>query len=146
MTKGRFSPDGKISTPLDETGCTLYNQGMGEYKFQSLLVYQLALDYIDQVYDIVSSLPDSEKYNLSSQLVRAATSIALNIAEGSTGQSNKEQARFLSLSTRSYLETVACLDLIQRRNYLSPIILETVRKTGKNLFYKLIRFRKALKS
>ena len=119
---------------------------MGEYKFQSLLVYQLALDYIDQVYDIVSSLPDSEKYNLSSQLVRAATSIALNIAEGSTGQSNKEQARFLSLSTRSYLETVACLDLIQRRNYISPIILETVRKTGKNLSYKLIRFRKALKS
>ena len=117
---------------------------MGEYKFQSLLVYKLALEYIDQVYDIVSSLPDSEKYNLSSQLVRSATSIALNIAEGSTGQSNKEQARFLSLSLRSYLETVACLDLIQRRNYLPPDVLVNARTTGRTLFYKITKFRKTL--
>jgi len=117
---------------------------MGEYKFQSLLVYQLALDYIDQIYGLVSRLPDSEKYNLSSQLVRAATSIALNIAEGSTGQSNKEQARFLSIAIRSYLETIACLDLIQRRKYISPEILIAVRKTGRTLFYKLTRFRKIL--
>ena len=124
----------------------VYNIHMGEYKFQSLLVYQLALDYIDQIYGLVSVLPDSEKYNLSSQLVRSATSIALNIAEGSTGQSNKEQARFLSLAIRSYLETIACLDLIQRRKYISPEILNTVRKTGRTLFYKLTRFRKFLQS
>jgi four helix bundle protein len=127
-----------------ESGSIIYNQGMGEYKFQSLFVYQLALDYVDQVYDLVSSLPDSEKYNLSSQLIRAATSIALNIAEGSTGQSNKEQVRFLSLSLRSYLETVACLDLIQRRDYISPEKIIAVRKTGRNLFYKMTRFRKVL--
>ena len=122
----------------------IYNRDMGEYKFQSLLVYKLALEYIDQVYDIVSSLPNSEKYNLSSQLVRFATSIALNIAEGSTGQSNKEQARFLSLSLRSYLETVACLDLIQRRNYLPPDVLVNARTTGRTLFYKITKFRKTL--
>ena len=114
----------------------IYNRDMGEYKFQSLLVYKLALEYIDQVYDIVSSLPNSEKYNLSSQLVRSATSIALNIAEGSTGQSNKEQARFL--------ETVACLDLIQRRNYLPPDVLVNARTTGRTLFYKITKFRKTL--
>ena len=81
----------------------VYNLHMGEYKFQSLLIYQISLDYIDQVYDLVQRLPAKEKFNLSSQLIRAATSIALNIAEGSTGQSNKEQARFLSMSLRSYL-------------------------------------------
>ncbi|MCK5794330.1 MAG: four helix bundle protein [Anaerolineales bacterium] len=58
---------------------------MGEYKFQSLYVYQLALDYIDKIYEVVDNLPVGERCNLSSQLVRAATSIALNIAEGSTG-------------------------------------------------------------
>jgi four helix bundle protein len=62
---------------------------MGEYKFQSLLVYQLSLDYIDQVYELIQSMPEHEKFNLNSQLVRAATSVSLNIAEGSTGQSNK---------------------------------------------------------
>jgi len=117
---------------------------MGEYKFQSLIIYQISLDYIDQVYDLVQRLPAKEKYNLSSQLIRAATSIALNIAEGSTGQPDKEQSRFLSMSLRSYLECVACLDLIQRRNYISPDFLDNLRKTGRNLFYKITRFRKAL--
>ena len=118
---------------------------MGEYKFQSLLVYQLALDFIDHVYELVNHLPGSEKFNLSSQLIRAATSIALNIAEGSTGQSNKEQNRFLSLALRSYLECVACLDLIQRRNYISLDLIDDLRKKGRNLFYKITRFQKALR-
>ena len=67
---------------------------MGDYKFQSLRIYQLALDYIDEIYDLADRLPSQEKYNLSSQIIRAATSVALNIAEGSTGQSDKEQSRF----------------------------------------------------
>ena len=89
------------------------------YKFQNLDVYKLALDYLDEIYEIVGRLPDSEKFNLSSQIVRAATSVVLNIAEGSTGQSDAEQNRFLGLALRSYLETIACLDIIRRRNYLS---------------------------
>jgi four helix bundle protein len=119
---------------------------MGEYKFQNLLIYQLALEYINQVYDLVRELPEIERYNLSSQLIRAATSIALNIAEGSTGLSNKEQIRFLNLSIRSYLETVASLDIIQRRNYISQERVSDIRKTGKILFYKVIKFRKVIQS
>ena len=111
---------------------------MGEYKFQSLSVYQIALDYVDQIYELVSSLPEKEKFNLSSQFTRAATSVALNIAEGSTGQSNKEQIRFLNLSLRSYLETVACLDICQRRKYFITEDLIEIRKTGKTLFYKFL--------
>ena len=64
------------------------------YKFERLEVWQLALEYIDRMYDLADRLPSSEEYNLKSQLRRAATSIALNIAEGSTGQSDAEQARF----------------------------------------------------
>ncbi len=118
---------------------------MCEYKFQSLFVYQLALDYIDQIYEIVVNLPVGERYNLSSQIIRAATSIALNIAEGSTGQSDKEQIRFLSLALRSYLETVACLDLIERREYLSTNDLEKVRELGRTLFFKITKFMKVLR-
>ncbi len=118
---------------------------MSEYKFQSLYVYQLALDYIDQIYEIVVKLPVGERFNLSSQITRAATSIALNIAEGSTGQSDKEQIRFLSLALRSFLELVACLDLIERRRYLSSKDIDISRKIGRNLFYKITKFQKVLK-
>ena len=117
---------------------------MGEYKFQSLRIYQLSLDYIDLVYQLTNELPAIEEYNISSQIVRAATSISLNIAEGSTGQSNKDQNRFLSLALRSYLETVACLDIIQRRKYITQNDLVIIRKSGKELFFKITRFRKSL--
>jgi four helix bundle protein len=84
------------------------------YKFEKLEVYKLALDYIDLRYDAADKLPPSERYNLISQIKRAATSIALNIAEGSTGQSDPEQGRFLSMAIRSLLETVACQHIIRR--------------------------------
>jgi len=38
------------------------------YKFEKLEVYQLALDYIDQVYVIANKLPRQETYNLGSQI------------------------------------------------------------------------------
>lgn len=41
--------------------------------------------------------------------------MALNIAEGSTGQTDAEQGRFLGLAVRSLLETVACQHIISRR-------------------------------
>ena len=119
---------------------------MGEYKFQSLVVYQLSLDYLDQVYEVLGILPDTERFNLCSQIARAATSITLNIAEGSPGQSNKEQVSFLGMAIRSYIVTVACLDLIERRDYIPPHKLNPVRKTGRRLFYKVTKFKNALRS
>jgi four helix bundle protein len=116
-----------------------------QYKFQKLQVYQLALEYADAVYELSRLLPERERYNLSSQIDRAATSIVLNIAEGSTGQSDAEQNRFLGLALRSYLETIACCDLIERRAYLDPKALTALREQGHQLFIKISAFRKALR-
>ncbi len=55
------------------------------YKFEKLEVWELAMKFNALSCTIADKLPDSEKYNLTSQLKRASTSIALNIAEGSTG-------------------------------------------------------------
>jgi len=118
---------------------------MEEYKFQKLQVYQLALAYVDSVYELSRLLPEREKYNLSSQIERAATSIVLNIAEGSTGQSDAEQNRFLGLALRSYLETIACCDLIARRKYIPKESLIALREQGHQLFITLSAFRKALR-
>jgi four helix bundle protein len=73
------------------------------FKFEKLEVWQLALDYIGLIYEIAEQLPRSEEYNLKSQITRVATSVALNIAEGSTGQTDAEQARFVGLAIRSLL-------------------------------------------
>jgi len=116
-----------------------------QYKFQKLEVYQLALEYLDRIYQLTKSFPAEEKYNLTSQLQRAATSIVLNIAEGSTGQSDPEQHRFLGLALRSYLETIACFDIAERRAYLTVDRLVEIRSVGHQLFTKIQAFRRSLK-
>ncbi|MGH7908927.1 MAG: four helix bundle protein [Thermodesulfobacteriota bacterium] len=115
-----------------------------KYKFQRLEVYKLALEYVDTVYNLSRELPKEERFNLRSQVEQAATSIVLNIAEGSTGQSDTEQRRFLGLALRSYLETVAFWDLMVRHKYLSNEDLTKVREIGHRVFMKLQALRRSL--
>jgi four helix bundle protein len=115
------------------------------FKFEKLEVWQLSLEYSDLIYGITANLPKKEAYNLVSQMERAATSVSLNIAEGSTGQSNPEQAKFLGYAVRSLIETVACLHHIHRRKYLSdPALLRQAYRSAEALFAKLQAMRKAI--
>lgn len=136
------------SRPAARTGTARAESMVGKdvelYKFQRLQVYQLALDYVDRVYALTQVFPDGERYNLRSQLERAATSVVLNIAEGSTGQSDAEQNRFLGVALRSYIETIACLDLIERRGFLTPEQIASLRKAGHQIFVRLQALRRAM--
>jgi len=115
------------------------------FKFEKLEVWQLGPDYIDPIYEIANQLPRSEEYNLKSQMIRAATSVALNIAEGSTGQTDAEQARFLGMAIRSLLETVACQHIISRRKFLQDVapLRQAYRRT-ETLVAKLHTMRRAI--
>lgn len=116
-----------------------------KYKFEKLDVWKLSLQLNDNIYAISNHLPDIEKFNLSTQIKRAITSISLNIAEGSTSQTDSEQNRFLGYALRSLIEVVACMRLIERRNYTVPEELKLeAEKTCSVLFNKLLAFRKAL--
>ena|SRR6185503_7818454 len=114
------------------------------YKFQKLEVYQLALAHLDQLYALAEKLPRSEEYNLRSQLVRAGTSVVLNIAERSTSQSDPEQSRFLAIALRSLVETVACQNIIERRNYVAKEDLSDLNESGQLLFAKIQAMRRSL--
>ena len=115
------------------------------FKFERLEVWQLAIKYVDLMYDIGDKLPRAEEFNLKSQMIRAATSVALNIAEGSTGQTDTEQARFLGLALRSLLETVACQKLIARRSYpVNAELLDAAYRDAEALSARLHTFRKTI--
>ena len=102
------------------------------------------MEYIDMIYSIAERLPHSEEFNLKSQIIRSATSIALNIAEGSTSQSDTEFRRFVGISIRSLIETIACLHLIERRSYIDPEKLKETCNFGEQLFAKLQALRRSL--
>ena len=117
------------------------------FKFEKLRVWTQALDYIDLIYELAGQLPRNEEYNLKSQVTRAATSVALNIAEGSISQSNAEQARFLSMAIRSLVETVACQHIMNRRQMLpDQEVLRRAYKDAEALVASLHTLRKTLQA
>lgn len=89
------------------------------FKFENLRVWQSALELSVSIDSLTRSFPPDERFVLSSQIKRAADSVALNIAEGSTGQSDKEFARFLGIANRSAIEVVACLHIGKSRAIIS---------------------------
>jgi len=80
-----------------------------KFKFENLIIWQKAMDLGEEINKLSKQFPKSEMYNLSSQILRAVDSIALNISEGSIGQSNTEFKRFIGYSIRSLAEVVTCL-------------------------------------
>jgi len=88
------------------------------FKFENLRVWQKSLDFTVCIYDLSKTLPHDERFNLISQINRAADSIALNIAEGSTGQTDKQFSVFLGYALRSAIEVVGCLHILKRKNMI----------------------------
>ena len=66
-----------------------------KFKFEGLIIWQKAMDLGEDMNVLSRHFPKDEVYNLSSQLKRAADSIALNISEGSILQSGPEYRKFL---------------------------------------------------
>lgn len=115
-----------------------------KFKFEKLKIWQMSMDFGEEMNSVSSSFPQHEIYNLSSQLRRAADSIALNIAEGSIGQSNPEQNRFIGYAIRSLAEVITCLHKAKRRHYFTENEFEEFYKTSFHLMNMLLAFRKTL--
>jgi len=92
---------------------------MIKFKFEKLIIWQNSMEYGETINQLPSKFPKEEIFNLSSQIRRAVDSIALNISEGSIGQSNPEFKKFIGYAIRSLAEVVTCLHKAFRRNYIS---------------------------
>ena len=115
------------------------------FKFENLEVWKLSLEYVDKIYEIVRLLPPKEEYNLKTQMTRTATSVSLNIAEGSTSQSDPEFGRFIGLAIRSCVEVVACLHLEKRHGYLNENAFTAAYAFSEKMFAMMQALRKKLK-
>jgi four helix bundle protein len=75
--------------------------------FKDLVVWQKAMDLSVAVYQLTKAFPKEEMFGLTSQMRRAAVSIASNIAEGEGRKSKKEFSHFLAiaLGSKAELET-----------------------------------------
>jgi four helix bundle protein len=115
------------------------------FKFEKLLVWQKAVDLSDAVNQLTKKFPKEEMYVLTSQIRRAADSVSLNIAEGSTGQTNPEFNRFLGYALRSDIEVVACIYLAKRRGYMENGEFDRIYKMCEEILVMINSLRNSLK-
>jgi four helix bundle protein len=85
------------------------------YSFETLDVWKDARKFAVKVYKLTKKLPADERYGLTSQMRRSGISISSNLAEGSSRESLKDQARFSEISFGSLMEllnhSILCYDL-----------------------------------
>ncbi len=114
------------------------------FKFEKLIVWQKAIDLTALVHEITLIFPKEELYILTSQIKRAADSVALNIAEGSTGQTNPEFKRFISIALRSDIEVVSCIFVAQKRKIISEEDFNNIYKACEEILVMIISLRNSL--
>jgi four helix bundle protein len=87
--------------------------------FKKLKVWEKSHQFTLEIYKITKDFPKEELYGLVSQIRRASSSIALNIAEATGRMSNAENQRFFVIATGSVQECSYCLILVKDLGYIS---------------------------
>ena|SRR3990167_9051434 len=99
---------------------------------KTLKLWQEAIDFVPEIYAILKSYPDDEKFGLISQIKRASSSISINIAEGAARSSKKEFVRFLYYSMGSISELDTLFEISLKLGYLSldnyTLLIEKLNK------------------
>lgn len=89
------------------------------FSFEKLEVWQNARMFISDIYKLTSKFPSNELFGITSQIKEARHQIATNIAEGTSRNTNKDKAHFLTISYSSAMETLNHLIISKDLNYVS---------------------------
>jgi four helix bundle protein len=107
------------------------------FSFEKLDVWQNSREFVLDIYKLTMKFPLSEIYGITSQIKRSATSIATNIAEGTSRNTKKDKAHFLTISYSSAMETLNHLIISKDIDYLSEedylICREKLEKIGNQI-------------
>ncbi len=116
------------------------------HHLEELKVWKLAMEIAKDVYIITKDFLSEEKFGLTSQVRRAAVSIASNIAEGAGRYSDKEFAQFLSIASGSSFEVRTQLLLSEQLGFSSNENLIDVLNKLSELERMILGLRKSLKT
>ena len=94
--------------------------------FTELDVWKKAHGLVLEIYKLTASFPREERFRLTDQLCRSASSIPANIAEGKGRKSRKEYVQFLYIARGSLEETRYHLILARDLGYLSSVQFQTL--------------------
>ncbi|MFB6263068.1 MAG: four helix bundle protein [Bradymonadaceae bacterium] len=113
-----------------------------EKPHRKLKAWQAAIELASEVYGLTARFPDAERYELTTQLRTAASSVPSNIAEGASRGSDRDYARFLHIARGSLSEVDTRVEIALRVGYLSEEQareLDLLLRTTDRLIAGLIR-------
>lgn len=116
-----------------------------KYGFENLVVYQLAEELSDLVWDIVNTWKVLASDTVGKQLIRSADRVGADIAEGTGRGSAKDNRRFVDDARGSLYETRHWLRRAYRRKLLKPTDVTTLQRLMDELGPKLNAYRNTLK-
>jgi four helix bundle protein len=112
--------------------------------YRDLRVWKTAVDLTLEVYRITEAFPPSERFGLTSQLRRAAISVASNIAEGHARSTRGEYRNFLSAARGSAIEIEVQLFLAEQIGYVESPMLVKARGYCDSISRMITRLKRAL--
>lgn len=116
-----------------------------KHNFRKLAIWQEARKLVSKTYEFTSKFPKSETYGLSNQLQRCSVSIASNIAEGSSRNSNKHFIQYLETALGSSFEWETQLICSFDLNYINEAIFDQNLEAIQKLQVMISNFKKTLK-
>ena len=114
------------------------------HNFRKLDTWLDGVELADTIYTLTASFPKTEIYGLSSQMQRAAVSVPSNIAEGSGKGSDRDFARFVSISLGSLFELETQIEIAYRRGYISTENYYALRPKVESLQKRIYNLREHL--
>ena len=114
------------------------------FRFQKLEVWQDARRLNLEIYRLAGKFPAAEQFALTSQVRRAAVSIAANIAEGSGRNSDKDFAHFLEQSYGSAMELASHLFLASDLGYVEQKPVESALEQIDSLAIRMAALNRSL--
>jgi len=90
--------------------------------FRNIIAWQRAHQLTLAVYACSRTSPQEERFDLRSQMQRAAASVAADIAESSSRKSDRYLARFLEIAVRSLTELQYFLILARDLGFVERLV------------------------
>ena len=112
--------------------------------YKELDVWNLAMQLVEEVYNITDGFPKKEQYRLTDQLCRAVVSVPSNIAEGSKRHTTKEFLRFLGIAQGSLAEVETQVIIAFRLHYITQMVLDNLLQIAQVLGKKMHALSNAL--
>jgi len=113
------------------------------FSFEKLNVWIDSKELVKLIYLTTKKFPSEEKFGLTNQLRRASISVASNLAEGTSRNTNKDKAHFSTMAFSSLVEVLNQVIITKELNFISESDYQNIRTEIEKISNKLNALRKS---